>query len=132
MQKRTKVTVRRRIPEDDTGLPEDFWPPELVWVCDSDTWYEDGSYASGGTSPYVTWREAMDQANERVAETRQWNEREEQETKAGAYYAYESDCPAWKCPHVSVHDWREGLRCPEHPCICPPEPATPGQQNGGE
>jgi len=40
------------------------------------------------------------------------------EAKVGIDYAYESDCPAWKCPHISVHDWREGRRCPEHSCTC--------------
>ena len=44
--------------------------------------------------------------------------------KVGIDYAYETDCPAWKCPHISVHDWREGRRCSEHPCTCP-EPAVP-------
>lgn len=39
--------------------------------------------------------------------------------KVGRDYAYETDCPAWKCPHISVHDWREGRRCPEHACTCP-------------
>ena len=38
--------------------------------------------------------------------------------RVGIDYAYETDCPAWKCPHISVHDWREGRRCPEHPCTC--------------
>lgn len=39
-------------------------------------------------------------------------------SQVGRDYAYETDCPAWKCPHISVHDWREGRRCPEHPCTC--------------
>ena len=32
--------------------------------------------------------------------------------------AYDTDCPAWDCPHISTLDWRDGLRCPEHPCTC--------------
>lgn len=29
------------------------------------------------------------------------------------------DCPQWRCPHVSVHDRREGKTCAEcDPCNC--------------
>lgn len=32
--------------------------------------------------------------------------------------AYDTDCPAWDCPHISQADWRDGRRCAEHPCTC--------------
>jgi hypothetical protein len=80
MRKRTKATVRRRLPEDDDWCPpEDRWPPEFKWICDVDTYYEDGSFAGGCVSPFITHAEALADAIESADETRRWNEREEQE-----------------------------------------------------